>query len=101
MIVNEVNQDVYFTCPLTREQLNNYLKEIRKFDIFDFYEIDDYCDSIFNFFTNENRKLDVDVLETEELFKIIPIIKDNKFNNEEHELYNYGIITNYKIYSTN
>lgn len=101
MIVNEVNQDVYFSCPLTRDELNNYLKELSQFEIFNFYEINDYCDTIFNFFTNENRKLDFDIHESEELFKIIPIIKDDKFNNEEHELYNYGIVTNHKIYSTN
>ncbi|MEG0026039.1 MAG: hypothetical protein RR732_02095 [Bacilli bacterium] len=86
------------SCPLTRKQLNIYLKELKQIDLIHYYEIDDFEESIFSFIEKNNIDLSFNAnSDNEEIYKFIPIIKDNQIKSNKDEIYNLGILTNDKV----
>ena len=97
-VINGEVIDTMVSCPLTRKQLNIYLKELKQIDSIHYYEIDDFEESIFSFIEKNNIDLTFDVnSDNEEIYKFIPIIKDNQIKSNKDEIYNLGVLTNDKI----
>ena len=97
-VINGEVIDTMVSCPLTRKQLNIYLKELKQIDSIHYYEIDDFEESIFSFIEKNNIDLTFDAnSDNEEIYKFIPIIKDNQIKSNKDEIYNLGVLTNDKI----
>jgi len=97
-VINGEVIDTRVSCPLTRKQLNIYLKELKQIDSIHYYEIDDFEESIFSYIEKNNIDLSFNANnENEEIYKFIPIIKDNQIKSNKDETYNLGILTNDKV----
>ncbi|MEG2847523.1 MAG: hypothetical protein RR904_01945, partial [Bacilli bacterium] len=97
-VINGQVIDTMVSCPLTRKQLNIYLKELKQIDSIHYYEIDDFEESIFSFIEKNNIDLSFNAnSDNEEIYKFIPIIKDNQIKSNKDEIYNLGILTNDKV----
>ena len=97
-VINGEVIDTTVSCPLTRKQLNIYLKELKQIDSIHYYEIDDFEESIFSFIEKNNIDLSFNAnSDNEEIYKFIPIIKDNQIKSNKDEIYNLGVLTNDKI----
>lgn len=97
-VINGEVIDTRVSCPLTSKQLNIYLKELKQIDTIHYYEIDNFEESIFSYIEKNNVDLSFNAnSDNEEIYKFIPIIKDNQIKSNKDEIYNLGILTNDKI----
>jgi site-specific DNA recombinase len=93
LIINEDKEELIKTnCPITREQLNKYLKELENYPGLCFKEIEDFCETIETCNKGISIMLDDDVT----INKIIPILEDEyvKSNNPKFRV---GILYSKKV----
>lgn len=76
------------SCPLTRKQLNNYLKELKEYNHINFYEHPTFENTILDL----PAEINFDYNENEKLFKIIPIWSNERLITIEDKI-KLGILT--------
>lgn len=97
LIVNEEKEELIKTnCPITREQLTKYLKELENYPGLYFKEIEDFCETI----DTCNKGVSVMLEDNESIDKIIPILEDEyvRSNNPKFKI---GILYSKKVVMEN
>lgn len=93
IVVNEDKEELIKTnCPISREQLNKYLKELENYPGLYFKEIEDFCETL----ETCNKGISITLEDDESIDKIIPILEDEyvKSNNPKFRV---GILYSKKI----
>lgn len=88
LISNNEKMLTKVSCPLTRKQLNNYLKELKEYNHINFYEHPTFENTILDL----PAEINFDYNENEKLFKIIPIWSNEKLTTIEDKI-KLGILT--------
>ena len=97
LIVNEEKEELIKTnCPITREQLTKYLKELENYPGLYFKEIEDFCETI----DTCNKGVSVMLEDNESIDKIIPILED-EYVRSNNPKFRIGILYSKKIVMDN